>query len=95
MQCVSCPRKLAVNRSLCLGIPILDVIAASTVNTAYGSRRPEPGSLKPGSARDATVLLVKDGHFDYVDVIGEHLIGGPRIISDDVVIAGRWWPSAH
>src|SRR5271170_8245393 len=37
-------------------------------------------------------LAVTDGHFDYVDVIGERLVGGRRIVSDDVVIAGRWWP---
>ena len=35
---------------------------------AFALKRPELGSLKPGSAGDATILSVDDGQFDYVDV---------------------------
>jgi hypothetical protein len=83
------------SKFLYLGIPLPDIIDASTLNTAYGLRRPELGSLKPGNVGDATILAVTDGHFDYVDVIRERLVGGRRIVSDDVVVTGRWWPSAH
>jgi dihydroorotase len=54
-------------------------------------RRPELGSLKPGSVGDASIISVREGRFDYVDVVGEHLIGDRKIVSDSVVIAGRWW----
>jgi len=54
-------------------------------------RRPELGSLKPGSAGDATLISIPQGQFDYVDVIGEHLIGDRKIVSEGVVIGGRWW----
>ena len=64
-----------LSKFLCLGMPLSDVIAASTVNAAFALKRPELGSLKPGCVGDATVLSVKDGQFDYVDVIGEHLDG--------------------
>jgi dihydroorotase len=80
-----------MSKFLCLGMPLADVIAASTVNAAFALKRPELGSLKPGSVGDATILSVKDGRFDYVDVVGEHLMGEHRIVSDGVVIAGRWW----
>jgi dihydroorotase len=80
-----------MSKFLCLGMPLTDVIAASTANAAFALKRPELGSLKPGSVGDATILSVKDGHFDYVDVVGEHLMGDQRIVSDGVVIAGRWW----
>jgi dihydroorotase len=80
-----------MSKFLCLGMSLPDVIAASTVNAAFAVKRPELGSLKPGSVGDATVLSVKDGRFDYVDVVGEHLTGDRRIVSDGVVIAGRWW----
>lgn len=80
-----------MSKFLCLGMPLADVIAASTVNAAFALKRPELGSLKPGSAGDATILSVKDGRFDYVDVVGEHLEGNRRIASNGVVIAGRWW----
>jgi dihydroorotase len=80
-----------MSKFLCLGMPLTDVVAASTANAAFALKRPELGSLKPGSVGDATILSVKDGRFDYVDVVGEHLMGEQRIVSDGVVIAGRWW----
>src|SRR5437667_7442742 len=80
-----------MSKFLCLGMPLADVIAASTANTAFALKRPELGSLKPGSVGDATVLSVKEGRFDYVDVVGEHLSGDRRMVSEGVVIAGRWW----
>jgi dihydroorotase len=80
-----------MSKFLCLGMPLPDVIAASTVNAAFALQRPELGSLKPGSIGDATILSVKNGRFDYVDVVGEHLEGDRRIVSDGAVIAGRWW----
>jgi len=80
-----------MSKLLCLGMPLADVIAASTVNAAFALKRPELGSLKPGSAGDATILSIKGGRFDYVDAVGEHFEGDHRIVSDGVVIAGRWW----
>jgi dihydroorotase len=80
-----------MSKFLCLGMPLADVIAASTANAAFTLKRPELGSLKPGSVGDATVLSVKHGQFDYVDVVGEHLTGDRRIVSEGVVIGGRWW----
>ena len=47
--------------------------------------------LKVGSIGDATILSVRSGEFDYVDVVGEHMTGDKRIFSEGVVIAGRWW----
>ncbi len=80
-----------MSKFLCLGMPLADVIAASTVNAATAVKRPQLGSLKPGSVGDATVLSVENGRFDYVDAVGEHLTGEHRIVADGVVIAGRWW----
>ena len=80
-----------LSKFLCLGMPLERVIAASTVNAAMALKRPELGSLKAGSVGDATVLAIKEGKFDYVDVTGEHLTGDRRILSQGVVIAGKWW----
>ena len=84
-----------MSKFLCLGMPLVDVIGAATVNAAFALQRPELGSFKPGSAGDATILSIKDGRFDYVDVVGEHLAGDRRIRSEGVVIAGRWWHPRH
>jgi dihydroorotase len=80
-----------MSKFLCMGMPLPDVIAASTVNAAMAMRRPELGSLKPGSVGDATLIAIKQGQFDYVDVVGEHLTGDRKIASEGVVIGGRWW----
>jgi dihydroorotase len=80
-----------MSKFLCMGMPFPDVVAASTVNAAMALRRPELGSLKPGSVGDATLLSIKEGKFDYEDVVGEHLIGDRKIASEGVVVGGRWW----
>lgn len=80
-----------MSKFLCMGMPLYDVIAASTVNAASAMKRPELGSLKPGSVGDATILDIKDGKFNYVDVVGEVLEGRQKIDSVGVVIAGKWW----
>jgi dihydroorotase len=80
-----------MSKFLCMGMPLSEVVAASTVNAAMALRRPELGSLKPGSVGDATLISIKEGKFDYVDVVGEHLIGDRKIVSEGVVIGGRWW----
>jgi dihydroorotase len=74
-----------------MGMQLTDVVAASTVNATMALRRPELGSLKVGSVGDATIIRVREGQFDYVDVVGEHLTGDRKIASEGVVIAGRWW----
>ncbi len=83
-----------LSKFLCLGMPLDEVIAASTVNAAMALKRPELGSLKPGSVGDATLLSIKEGQFDYVDVVGEHLIGDRKIAAEGTVVAGRWFHPA-
>ncbi|CAN5250017.1 amidohydrolase/deacetylase family metallohydrolase [soil metagenome] len=80
-----------LSKFLCLGVSFPDVIRATTVNAATAIKRPELGTLKPGSAGDATILAIEEGKFDYVDVVGEHLEGRQRIVSKGVVMNGRWW----
>jgi dihydroorotase len=80
-----------LSKFLCLGMSLPDVIKASSETAAFALKRPELGSLKPASAGDATILSVDEGEFDYVDVVGEHMIGDRRINSRGVIIAGKWW----
>jgi dihydroorotase len=80
-----------MSKFLSLGVPLPDVIRQSTLNAAMALRRPELGSLKPGSAGDATILSIRDGRHDYEDVTGEHMVGDKRIIAEGTVVAGQWW----
>jgi dihydroorotase len=80
-----------MSKFLCLGMSLFDVVKASTLNAGMMLKRPEYGSLKVGSLGDATILTVKEGRFDYVDVVGEHLQGAQKIVSEGVVLKGKWW----
>jgi dihydroorotase len=80
-----------LSKFLCLGMTLPEVIAASTANAALALKRMEYGSLKVESPGDATILSVREGRFDYVDVVGERLVGNRRILSEGVVLRGRWW----
>lgn len=82
---------ITLSKFLCLGVPLADVIRATTVNAAAALRRPDLGSLRPGSLGDATVFSVKEGRFEYVDSVGEATIGDEQIASEGIVIAGQWW----
>ncbi|UHC19717.1 amidohydrolase/deacetylase family metallohydrolase [Methylobacterium currus] len=83
-----------MSKMLCLGMSLNEVIAASTVNAAVALQRMEYGSLRVGSLGDATVLAVREGAFDYVDVLGERMTGDRRITSEGVVLRGQWWHPA-
>jgi dihydroorotase len=84
-----------LSKFLCLGVPLKEVIRTSTENAARALSRPDLGTLKPGSAGDASILSLDEGAFDYADVVGEHVTGDRKINACGVVLGGRWWhPSA-
>jgi dihydroorotase len=80
-----------MSKFLCLGMELVEVIAAATVTPARALQRPELGSLRVGSVGDATVLSLDAGKFDYVDVVGEHLIGERKLHARGLVVGGKWW----
>lgn len=80
-----------MSKFLCMGLDLPTVIKLSTENAGLALQRPELGTLKPGTARDATVLSIEDGEHVYTDVVGETLIGAQRIRSEGVVLNGEWW----
>ncbi len=80
-----------MSKFLCMGMSLSNVIKTSTMNAGLALQRTEYGSLKVGSLGDATILTVKEGKFDYVDVVGEHMMGNQKIISEGVVLKGKWW----
>jgi dihydroorotase len=82
---------VTLSKFLALGMPLQDVIAASTSAPAAAIRRPALGTLGPGNAGDATVLRLADGAFEFEDVKGQRRSGSQRLELAGMVIAGRWW----
>jgi dihydroorotase len=83
-----------MSKLLCLGMPLTEVIAATTQRPAAALRRPDLGTLAPGAAGDATILDLAEGSFDYLDVMGERLQGERRFAVEAMVVAGRVWPAS-
>lgn len=79
-----------MSKFLCLDMPMADVVRAATVAPAKALSRPDLGTLTPGSAGDASILSLATGAFDYVDSVGERLIGSQRLVADGVVLAGNY-----
>ncbi len=82
---------VTLSKFLCLGVPLPEVIRATTVNAAAILRREDLGTLRPGATGDATVFTVEKGKFDYLDVVGEVLTGAEKIVAKGIVLGGRWW----
>jgi dihydroorotase len=80
-----------MSKFLCMGVSMYEVVKASTSNAGLALQRPEYGSLKVGALGDASILAIREGRFDYVDVVGEHLIGDRKIAAEGVVLKGKWW----
>ena len=83
-----------MSKFLCLGMSLTDTIAKSTMAPAKALQRPDLGSLKPGSAGDASILEVKRGEFRFEDVLGEYVSGDQRIAGAGLVVGGQWWDPA-
>ncbi|PQO23985.1 amidohydrolase/deacetylase family metallohydrolase [Rhodobacteraceae bacterium WD3A24] len=83
-----------MSKFLALGMPLTDVIRASTQNVAKTIRREELGTLKVGAAGDATVLEMRSERVTHVDVVGEILHSDEQIGSPGMVIAGKWLPES-
>lgn len=80
-----------LSKFLSLGTSLTDVIRATTANAAAAIRRPELGTLRPGSAGDATIFTVNDGNFTFIDSTGDRMNGNKKILIDGIVYNGHWW----
>jgi len=65
-----------MSKFLCLGMSLPRGHQGLDGERRLRTEAPELGSLKPGSAGDASILSVDEGTFDYVDVVGEHFKAG-------------------
>jgi len=74
-----------------LGMSLTEVVACATVNAARAIRRPEIGTLKPGTVGDASIFEIVDEPTPYTDVLGEVITGEKRFVARGLVLAGGWW----
>jgi dihydroorotase len=80
-----------LSKFLLLGMPLADVIRATTVNAATAIRRPELGTLRPGAAGDVTIFTIEKGRHEFVDSTGHKESAAERIAVAGIVLRGRHW----
>jgi dihydroorotase len=82
---------VTMSKFLRMGVPLAEVIRASTINAASAVRLQDRGTLKPGLLGDATILEMEHGKFIFTDVVGETLEGTELLACRGIVLGGKWW----
>ena len=80
-----------LSKFLHLGMALPHIVSASTDAPAAAIRRPDLGTLRPGSPGDASVLSIEEGSHPLEDVRGEVETASRRIFARGVVVGGRWF----
>ena len=79
-----------MTKFLSLGLPLSEVVAATTTRAALALGRPELGHLGAGAAGDASVLALAEMPTPLEDVLGEVVSYPRRLVPRGMVIASRW-----
>ncbi len=82
-QMAGCGNKAAVDEELAAKLtqPVASVVL--TAAPAAAISRPDLGTFTPGAAGDASILSLDTGRFDYVDSVGEHVLGTSRLSAQE------------
>ena len=78
-----------MSKFLVMGMPLTEVIRASTINPANEIGHPELGHLSIGAIADIAVLKVEEGNFAYADSFNGKLIGSQRLLSELTIKEGE------
>jgi dihydroorotase len=80
-----------MSKFLHLGMPIPEIVKATSTTPARLLNRPDLADLSVGSTGDATILGFEEGRFTFTDVLGVTRDGTRRFSLDSVVLDGRLW----
>ena len=78
-----------MSKMLILGMPLKDVIAATTWRSAQTIKRPELGNLSEGATADVTVLRLETGKFGYLDSAGARMDGDRKLVAELTIHGGK------
>lgn len=83
-----------MSKFLAIGMPLTEVIRATTSTVAKAIRRDSLGSLRVGMEGDATILGIHQEHAEHVDVVGEVIQSEEQLACAGMVIGGALLPDA-
>ncbi len=78
-----------MSKFLAMGMPLVEVIRASTSNPASEVLRPQLGQIAVGAEADVAVFRMDKGKFGYSDVVGGRIDGAERLQCEMTLRAGR------
>jgi dihydroorotase len=81
-----------LSKFLNLGVSLPDVIERATSRPAAAMRRPEFGSLRPGSAADVALFRLEEGDFEFHDVLLNARSGAQRLVNTLTMVGGEELP---
>jgi dihydroorotase len=78
-----------MSKLLAIGMPLQEVVKASTINPADEIGHPELGHLSVGGEADVTALRLMEGDFAFVDVRGGRQEASQRLRAELTLRAGQ------
>lgn len=81
-----------LSKFLNLGLSLPDVIERATARPAAAMRKPELGSLKPGSPADVALFRVEEGDFVFRDIHMNGRRGSKRLVNTLTMVDGEVLP---
>jgi dihydroorotase len=80
-----------MSKFMALGMSLTEVVKAATAAPARALRRDDLGTLRVGSAGDATIIEDVAGDFLHTDALGETISAERGLALGGVVLSGAWW----
>lgn len=78
-----------MSKFLAMGMDLVSVIKAATVNPARQIKREELGKLSVGSNADVTILNLREGKFGYFDYTGYKIEGNKKLECEMTIKGGK------
>ena len=78
-----------MSKFLAMGMPLADVIRASTWKSAENIKHPELGHLTVGAVADVAVWKLEKGEFGFADAAGGRLTGNQRLLCELTLREGQ------
>lgn len=83
-----------LSKFLTLGLSLAEVIERATCRPALAMRRPDLGSLRPGSAADVAIFALEEGDYVFQDIHMNERAGTTRLVNTLTMIDGEILPRA-
>ncbi|MGH2558493.1 MAG: amidohydrolase/deacetylase family metallohydrolase [Thermomicrobiales bacterium] len=78
-----------LSKFLSLGLSLAEVIERATCRPAMAMRRPDLGSLRPGSAADVALFAIEEGEYLFQDIHMNERAGSKRLVNTLTMIDGE------